>query len=102
MNTSFVTRSVVVGAALLCIGFGAATIASVSRARGLEAQLGETQAVLDKLKGERAGRSTAGYSDESLLKLLEDKEAAYAKLSEENQQLKKRLMPSKAFRELYP
>ena len=91
MNTTSVTRSVVVGTALVGIGLGAATVASVQRAHKLETRLEQTQAALDKLKSPSATRSGAGFSEESLLKLIEDKEAAYAELSEENQQLRKQL-----------
>jgi hypothetical protein len=83
-------RSAVAVGMVLCVGLTTATIVQTSRIRSLQVQLEQTESELQKLRGPNDGGSIpSSISDETLRRLLAEKEAEYAKLSEQYARLQR-------------
>jgi hypothetical protein len=87
MSSSLFFRSTLAVCVLLCVGLATATVVQTSRVSQLRAQLQETQSLLDNVNHTRPHGGSATATDAALRQLLNDKEAAYATLKDQYDEL---------------
>src|SRR6266446_875583 len=90
MNASsqMLSRAVVVGALVLCVGSVGVAVVSSGNARALRERLQQTETDLEQLKAGSSGGSHAAAQAKTLQKLLEEKDAAYIELQNKYDELK--------------
>ena len=97
MNVNRLSLFAVLAAVVLCVALTWSNVAAANRVRELQAQLEAKEAELQKDNAtKRSGSAKAMTADAGLTELLDQRDAKYAQLREENEKLRQQLAGASA------
>ena len=97
MNVNRLSLFAVLAAVVLCVALTWSNVAAANRVRELQAQLEAKEAELQKYNAtKRSGSAKAMTADAGLTELLDQRDAKYAQLREENEKLRQQLAGASA------